>query len=213
MEWDGTYLECTIENVYTKDGINYGRIKEYNIDCIYIKKKNLLPVIIDEIKYIFDIEKLGSRYNKKFIIYRAYNIKELWIEDKRLSSYGEEITYSSYREGRKILAFRSIIGLTSINERSILVRHGKLFDFNDINIHEFDEKISISARILKDWFSEIDINRVSFLMIKGNSPLDKLALVPEIRTKIVEVVERLDKRYLDLVSAICHRLLNIVDMN
>lgn len=81
--WDGSYLECSLIKTKIVDGIRYGMIKEYNMPCLYIQKKNLLPVIIDEMKPIFGLSKVGSRYNKSHIFFSPYIEDGKWCEETR----------------------------------------------------------------------------------------------------------------------------------
>ena len=211
MDWDGTYVECTLVEVSKKNGINYGWIPEYNIDCLYIKRKNLLPVIIDEIKYVFGIRKIGTRYNKRYIFFPPNIQYNTWLEETRLSDINEKLSYSNIRQCRNILAFRYLLGLTNINERSILYRNGVLYDFNDINCHEFGEKISLSMRVMKDWFKEIDVNKTIFLMLKNKDIKNKVELILHVRIELTKVIEVIDKKHIDMVSTVCNRLIDIFD--
>jgi len=211
MDWDGTFLHCTLVEVSKNKGIHYGWIQEYNIDCIYIKRKNLIPVIIDEIKYIFGIRKMGTRYNKRYIFYPPNIQSNTWLEETRLSEIKEKLSYSNVRQCRDILAFRYLLGLTTISERSILYRDGIVYDFNDINCHEFGEKISLSMRVIKDWFTEIDVNKTIFLMLKKKDIKNKVELILHVRIELTKVIENVDKKHIDMVSTICNRLIDVFD--
>ncbi len=211
LEWDGTYLDCSLVPVFELKGIKYGWIPEYDLDCVYIRRKNLLPVIIDEIKYIFNLKKIGTRYNRKNIFYSPYTVNGVWYEETRLSEIDAKLTYFNLREGRKILAFRCLLGMTSINEKSILFRNGQLYDFNDNTCHEFDEKISLTMRIVKDWFNEIDINKTTLIMIKKPGVKDTVSLILQVRLELTKVIELIDKKYVDLVSTVCNRLIDTID--
>lgn len=217
--WDGTELFEHIEFVHRnpegriviKDGLLYARIPRLDIPCICVKRKSMLPVIIDEIKYIFGIKQLGTRYTKRYVVYPGFIENEIWYEDIRLSNAKFKLTYSNRRDVRDILAFRYLLGLTSINTRSIIIRHNTVYDFYDNTVHEFAEKAYITDAALREWFTEIDLYKTIRLMLKKTPFKDQIGQLFYVRSKLTEVIERVDKSYIHMVSSICDRIMDCID--
>lgn len=105
------------------------------------------------------------------------------------------------------------MGLTNIQERSILVRDKRLYDFFDISFHPVDDKIVLTLRILNDWFNEININRSISILLKFFNITDSIELIIHIRKEILEIIERIDKSYIFLTSLIADRISDALDKN
>jgi hypothetical protein len=207
MDWNGTRLDFEIEHVKTVNKINYGYLKGTDQECIYVKRKNLLPVIIDEIKPLFDLHKLGCRYNDKYIIYRPYILYEEWWEEELLKKYSTPLTYTNRRELRNILLFRYILELKQINENSIIVRDKHLYSYFEHT--GFSEK-ELSMRIINDHFSENDLSESLNIMLKrGTANRNDGHLFFQLRKEITKIVRRVDKNHIYLVDHILEHTENL----
>lgn len=213
MKFNGTYIKCDLINVTVVSNIRYGYLPEFDHDCIYINKKSLIPVIIDRIKPLFGLNRLGCFYNDKHIIYKPCIINGLWAEELRLSDYTGELTPYQIDQVRRILTFRYIVGLPSINERSILVRGDKMYDYGDETVKFSDIDRCLSKSVHSRWFNKVSMVDTLISMLKTGDKFDQINDVLEIRIKIEKVIKKINKRHLDIVSLIIDRISITLDSN
>jgi hypothetical protein len=206
LEYKGTYIKCDLIPVKKINHINYGWISTFDQDCIYILAKTLIPVIIDQMKPIFGLNKLGCFYNDRYIIYTPCILRGMWTEEMRLTEYEGELTESQKREVRKILVFRYIVGLTSIHERSVLIRGKKLYDYGGESIKFDDRDRYLTKAVHVRWFKETSMVDTLKGMIKRGKKFDQINDILEIRIKLERIVKKIDKKYLNIVSVITDRI-------
>lgn len=206
IEYNGTYVKCDLVPVKKINYINYGWISTFDKDCIYIVAKTLIPVIIDNMKPIFKLNKLGCCYNDKYIIYTPCIMRGTWVEEMRLNEYEGELSDSQKDEVRKILVFRYIVGLTSIHERSILIRGKKLYDYGGESIKFDDRDRYLTKAVHSRWFRETSMVSTLKDMVKRNKEFDQINDILEIRIKLERIVKKVDKKYLNIVSVITDRI-------
>lgn len=113
MEWDGSLLSnFTVKRRIRRGNITYWMIVLPNKDvewCIARKINNPLPCIVDEIKPLFKLEKVGTHYCKfkgqgTFLLIKNHEHEDLIsIYDTRMDCI---------REIQKIIVFRYVMGLS-----------------------------------------------------------------------------------------------------
>lgn len=173
FKWDGSYLgqveRKDIEwELKTKRG-KYFKIKidGNDITCQFKTSKTALPCIIDELKPLFGLEKLGTHYVKinttKYILIRTklfvdmggieedYGLNEL-VKNKEV--FDEDFI----KKVQKIYIFRNILNVSSTFDRSIRVRfdeNEKMYplSFTEIKM-EPDKRKPLSAVCIRRWFDK-----------------------------------------------------------
>lgn len=216
-DWDGSFL-----GNYTEE-----EAKIQGDHCIingvryYIKhKKDTIYCIIDEIKPLFGIKKIGTHRlnigNKAFVIYNL----ELPDKINTVYSYDYKKFTPKYRtEVRKILIFRYLFGITPLSDRSILA------DINGKNPEEeiceplgFNE-LSVSIVKHKDVMFTQSINNKWFKTNEKSIILDKMILYNKLgpvecfntlRTNMCEIINRIDKNQISLESFIIEKINTIL---
>lgn len=211
MQYNGTYVDCELVGVSRQANIRYGHLEGSNEDCIYIMKKSLIPVIIDQIKPIFRLNKIGCHYTNKYIIYKPCIIKGLWAEELKLSDYKGDLSLSQIEQVRRILVFRYIVGLPSINERSILMRGKKMYSYGDESVKFSDEDRCLTKALHERWFKEENMVSTLISMLKRGDSFDQINDILEIRINIEKVIKKIDRRHLNIVSIIIDRISTTLD--
>jgi hypothetical protein len=132
MQWNGSFIgvikKSQILNIIKFKGDTYWKLthNENTVYCLSKQSKNVYPCIIDELKPIFNIQKLGTHWCKLgsriFILTRVLEINKDNINtDIRLN----ELQWSDpmFNEKiRMIFAFRELLGITVSTGNSIRVR-------------------------------------------------------------------------------------------
>lgn len=172
-----------------------------------IKGFNHFLIIIDEIKFLFGLNKCGT--------YKVY------IEGKPVTmlrypvspDYGKELFYfpdkliNNYyikKEVRKILVFRSIFAIKNTNEKSILFDevNDLLYSYKELNTcfrNDKEYNINLNSRIFNKWFDNNNnieyVIKMDLLEENGYKP-DLLKL----REDIDFIINNIDSNYLWLTS-------------
>lgn len=187
FKWNGTHLgEINIYNIidFRVDGsIVYWKIRLYGHEtiCIVRKCKTNNPCVIDELKSIFGLKKLGthsvSYLGDTYILIRARCTMDgasIVGEHTLKDLYNTVIMTNSYlrRTIREIFVFRDLLCLSKTNESSILLRRTGFatpgivdmmeneiypvsFIENNININKLSNVSSpsvLSQQTLDKWF-------------------------------------------------------------
>jgi hypothetical protein len=229
IEWKGEYVDVSLEPTEKINKLNYGYIDGstkspggskspggYKEPCIYFKKRNAedtLPIIIDLIKPIFGLESVGVCHNTKYIIYKPYIVDGKWKVDEPLSVFKEKLTYGLVRQKRKILAFRYLLGLPGINDTNILVRHGRLLDYNDRNNKIDTDNEKIAMKVINDNFQEQTLWETLKLMTERKGVYKIEDTISIIRKEVRKVVKKIDRSKVSFVSSLTERLEELLDNN
>lgn len=210
LPWDGSYLSFTLKEFEEENGIKYGKIVEYDANCIYIKGSSCkLPIIYDKLKPLFGIRPTGCHYNEKYIVFRPYEKDGIFLKEIRLSDFNtyDKLKYNMVRDIRKIICFRYFFFLTHITERNILYRDTYVLSYDDKKGKTNTGIYVLPERIRKQWFSEISIDRMIYLMFKQYHN----TINCELRIKVKKIIKKIDRNCINLSSEFCDRLTNICD--
>lgn len=205
FNWDGSNVTNFIENVIIQEG-KYNKRKYWKIIkgddyeiCLVKTSPNTFPCLIDELKPVFNLEKIGTHWfkfkSKTMILLRLINkdntvLEELTLDKIKLSL--DKIKFNKYlqHEVQKIFIFRELLGMTANFEKSIILRNKGLYikpiSFNDTNMAPYSEGKVIPETIIKKWFNDGDLNEavlkmfgsenINLVLLKLKSDLEKICL-------------------------------------
>jgi hypothetical protein len=227
LPWNGKYLgQYTTEDIDKKWeflGKMYMSLRTSSglLYFIYMKYKDGLPLIIDDLRLLFGLRKRGIHLikidNILYIIYKVI-INENGdivydINVNTLSTISKELFKS---EIVKSFIFSDLIGLRNIKENSLMLRTfgNKITILNNNYSHvdsckNYDYNgCMISNNILNKWFNDVDMSHIVREMIGCN--YNSIFLVEKIcmtfRRNINNVIDKYDKKYVWLSNFIMEKL-------
>ena len=191
--------------------------KIYQEICIVRSSKSTLPCVVDELKEVFGLTKLGTHWcrlnGKTYILIKCIMTPEGDIKEEItlniLSTNNNDISQLLKLQVQEIFAFRELLGVTCSYESSIIIRKGKCglypISFYEPNMATIDTKV-IPFTVLDKWFDETLIDNVVKRLCKIQS-IDNLAKVlHNLRTEIEKIIERVDRRAITYKSCIIDRI-------
>jgi len=216
FKWDGTDVTDLISrsNVYEAKHEKY---KYWVIThdqqtemCMIRNSKNTLPCLIDELKSMFKLYKIGTHWYKQGSKFKIL-LKCSKTED---GSIKEELTLKDIKQYddnfklqiQNIFAFRELLGITCSYSSSIIVRDSMIpVSFYEPNMLTEDKKI-IPFTILEKWFTDSSIDEVVQRLCKINSLNDLVNTLHILRTNIEEVILRTDSKNIGYKDCIMNRI-------
>ena len=219
FKWNGSDISTFIydnktiieEGLYKKN--IYWKIKnEENTEICLKRNGNSLACLIDEMKPIFDLEKIGTHWFKfkgKNIILLKPKIKnEIIVEELTL----DQIEYRKDLENevQKIFLFRELLGTSRNYESSIILRKNKFF-IKPISFYEPNMNPSLNGKVIPDtildkWFKNTDLDRMvkDFFKVEKFEDINKVLL--DFRNKLNIIVERVDPNAITNLDEIISRI-------
>lgn len=219
LNWDGSdigdisayYVDITAPKLNTagaKLTLINGRTR---IRCLAWKYENDVPLIIDELKPLFGLTKIGRHkcvlFEVKLLIAKIVHSDENVLEEHHHSSLSDQ--YLDTVE--EIIVFRYITGLSTRGE-FLWYRDGEVLSYKDTRITFSREVSNISERNIKTWFLG-DRTRVCLAMkrLLENSPLAaKATSSPTIRSRLGRIVQLLRVELLAKIRRLNDDLVSIV---
>ena len=203
LRWDGSNLGDISNALVRIEPVEYNKIGNkciLKIDgltkCFIFLYKDDIPLILDEIKPIFGLEKIGRHKctinKKKYILARLVDDKENVLD---------HITESHKKEqAQDVIIFRHIMGLTS-HKDFMWCRNSNVLSFRDVKI--VYEKSTISNTLMKKYFDDIFpcdvLNRLVNHSVNLFSREQKIQLM---LSKIRSVVSRINNNLIYLCNDI-----------
>lgn len=216
FKWDGTDVTNIIScsNVYEA---KYGKYKYWVITheqkteiCIVRNSKNTLACLIDELKPVFELYKIGTHWYKQGAKIKIL-LKCSKTEDGTIK---EELTLKDIKQYddafkskiQNIFAFRELLGITCSYSSSIIVRNSMVpVSFYEPNMLTEDKKI-IPFTIIEKWFANSSIDEVVQRLCKINTLNGLVTVLHTLRTKIEDVIVRTDSRNIGYKDCIMNRI-------
>lgn len=242
LKWDGTDITPLISKSSVYEGkhlkTKYWLIhipdsdkeKGFSETCIAKGSKNNIPCLIDELKPIFGLQKLGTHWckhkGKYMILIRCVKTpddhikQELTLDKIDVRKNTSSDSSEGSRMGllklqiQEIFAFRELLGISCSFESSILIREYKNSIYpisqSEASMSFNDTKCRVPETMLNKWFEETNIDTVVARILKIHDLRYMTEVLNDIGTKIESVIERLDRTliaYKDgIVSRITERL-------
>lgn len=223
FKWDGSDLGTITDNNIVAETINnkdkYWKVKmgEEETVCQIKITNTTAPFIIDELKPLFGIPKNGThkaKYkNKMLLLIKTPVTIDGYIQDEfTLNNYPLIYSHSFILQVQEVFVFRELVGISKTYESSIRVRwNSKLKKPYPISYHEpkmtpYIEERVIPNTVLDKWFNKTDIGSVTRRLLNVTSDKDITEVIHLMRTKIENIINRLDKDSIIISSLIIDRI-------
>lgn len=225
FKWDGTNVTDIISksDIYSAkfNRLNYWIIQYINPEtnvmesetCIIRTSRASLPCLIDELKPVFGLQKLGTHWcrhgGKTMILIKTVKTPDGYIKEEISLNMIDVSTPLLTLQIQEIFAFRELLGVTRSYESSIIIREGQRrcypISFNEPNMATIDMKV-IPFTVLEKWFKDTSIDAVVKRLCRIHT-IDRIGIVlHDLRTKIDDIIERVDRRMITYKSCIMNRV-------
>lgn len=217
--WDGSDLGCIVDEqvigITTTSTNTYWRLKieDHTAICIVRTSRTTHPAIIDELKEVFHLPKLGTHrvtyHNKLYLLIKAPLTPNETAAQEELTLLQVSIDDPKFRSQiQDILMFREALGISKTYERSIIIRNS--LDPLPMSFYEplmtFTEKRMIPTNLIQKWFTcpDLAINIRRWLKVTNTQQVP--ALIHKLRSQIEDVINRVDRTHIGYVSLIINRI-------
>jgi hypothetical protein len=233
--WDGSHLgRLDPESLVFYCKSNVTHIKYYILhhqgaSAVVTRKRTTtaIPSIVDEIKGLLDLPKIGThscvtehghRYVLRKVITSADNKGNIsMIEDFNITLVPEELVTSKFIASvRTMLAFRELLGVTNTQESSIIareIRSGTQLTIVPISTDESSIDISgnlvIPQSIYEKWFpvrtDDCLISSIIIKMIGVDNPIHVPERLAWLHSGITAIINRIDRQEIGMLDSIMER--------
>ncbi|MCL6572889.1 MAG: hypothetical protein K6T88_14595 [Bacillus sp. (in: Bacteria)] len=241
--WDGSYLgqisitditELQIETSVDGNEIRRDPKARYYLikingkligPCLMKGQQSSFPCLIDEIKSIFRLPKLGTHQikignNFCVIIQVQLDSNGAIIEEGTLKDavYDGPENLLFRRKVQETFAFREILAVSKTCEKSIRLRtswDGRIYpiSFREPGMIFRSKRSIIPNTVIKKWFNDVTISQTIISMMKTQN-MDLGSYLSEFRTKLEDIIHRVDRDSIWISSFIMDRLLSrLLDTN
>lgn len=232
-KWDGSYL-----GEYDRDIIEWelktkrGKYCQLTINEVPVIAqirtiKSSLPCIIDEIKPLFGLVKMGSHHLYlgktmyqiiKPLVFKSGGLQEDYRLDEILSQYqkSENLPEDFVKNVQKTYMFRNVLGIPQNFDRSINVRidnnimHPISFTESRMEPHNYKP---LSKAAIKRWFNNNDDSLDILLrdMLNIEEENDFEIKMPMLRIDIDNIISRINREYVMFTAFIITNIHNKID--
>lgn len=230
--WDGSdlgnILDENIKAITEVDDVTYWKISlnEQEEICIVRRISTTCPCLIDELKLIFGLPKLGTHrvtYQNKLLLLIKATVnkegcieKEITLDNFSLPHILNNNTFIS--RVQELLVFRDLLGISKSYEKSIIIRWR--YDSSEsayrpypVSFYEPGMKPFIKNRIIPKnisdkWFSknDSDISSVTRRLLNVSKVEDIPDAIYNLRINIEKTIERVDRTLIFYVTFILDRI-------
>lgn len=224
FKWDGTNITDIISesDIYEAkyNGKTYWIIKYIDNDdklheeiCMVRSCKNSISCLIDELKPVFGLPKVGTHWFKQGakmkMLLKCVKTKEGYIKEEITLNKINIYTSLMMLQIQEIFTFRELLGITCSYESSIVIREMRKnvypLSFYEPNMTIDDRKV-IPFTILDKWFLGTSMDEVVKRLLKINK-IDRIGeVLHNIRGKIEKTIERVDRRAITYKTCIMNRI-------
>jgi hypothetical protein len=177
------------------------------ITCLAWRYKNDIPLILDELKPLFGLNKIGR--HKCTIQKRKVLLARLVHKAENGVSEGEGLNYSldSIREH---IVFRHFFGVITRGE-FLWYREGEgVSSYKDVTIRFTTKSSAISTRSLKKWFNNSEEElflTAKRILIRTNHECQSLTKVVQfLRSKVEAIIRRINKQMVGITTSFMSRV-------
>lgn len=223
IEWNGKQINDPSDKIIWTEkilNVNYCHIQLDDENILYAEIRqciNLLPIVIDEIKPVFGLNKLGTLWFKHagyhYMLIKADifpESREIIVRKKlkifSISSLNENLI----NQIRKIFAFKEMLGITSNNESNILIIDQKAISCNEFSIKNGEHESCLSNTLIDKWFKNINLNDIIKEISKAYHADRVSSRAFIIYEKIVKIIEKIDRKLITFADIIKLRLLTML---
>lgn len=208
FSWDGSHLGSFTSDIVHWI-VDYGELHYccLTVDGVSVvslikQSKDRFPAIVDELKPIFGLRKLGTHTinlaGKLHLLTYCRLVNGQPLDEPKLSNVESTAKYKD--QVQDIFAFREILGLNSSFESSIRLRDDgqEIYpvSFREASSIVEKEKTALPGTIISKWFGQTTVSTVTKRITGWSAQIDKVELVAELRKKIEGVINRIDKDFI-----------------
>lgn len=229
FKWDGSNVTDILLKAEILEGIfnktTYWIIKlDRKYTCIVKNKifnsqksgnNESLPCIIDEIKPLFGLPKVGSHWCKLFGKHRVLlrcTDNDIIREDIALNKLDMTVVKKNqilFYQIQELFTFRELLGITQSFNSNVVVRtDGK--NVYPLSINEssmvIDDSNVLPTTVLDLWFEDTSVDKVALRLLKVRS-INDIKNIHKLRSDIEKVIERVDRRNIIYASYIVTRII------
>ena len=224
MNWDGSDITKLIndnktiirEAIYQK--ITYWVIEffineeKFKETCIVRSSTTILPCLIDEIKPVFKLEKIGTHSfkfkGKIFILVKTEMENNNILQEITLDKIGYKQQIEE--EVQKIFIFRELLGMSKNFESSIILRkkgyYVKPISYYDPNMSPGNIKTVLPNTILDKWFKNTDLDKVVLKLFNVDKPENINSVLLELKTNLDKIAKRVNPDAITHIDEIVARI-------
>lgn len=233
LKWDGSKIERLRTRKFARKHdmhdivkiVKESKIDKYTIYTIqdtdetyhYVQiiQSSVYACIIDEIKYMFDIEKQGTHHYKcgsiTYVIYRIRtkkNSPNVVMLPKTIDK-----TKVNIQDIRMIIVFRYLVGCNTNrnNIKMIKVNKNKYYPISVIETNPMNK--NIIANTMLNELGNISINTFLHMKFSIGNDMEANHLSNSILTKVKSVIMKIDDHCLDLYDFLVNRLNNALEFD
>ena len=156
--WDGSDLGNITENFVSITEPKEGRVGSElviktangNITCLAWKYKNDVPLVVDELKPVFGLKKIGRH---KCIIKK---VKLLIARYDGGNAFDEKLDECDVETMREHLIFRHLFGVTNYGEYMWLTLNGEIISYKETMLTYKKKSSDLQVCKVKRWFGADD---------------------------------------------------------
>lgn len=222
LVWNGSFLgefsADAIQSMEVRDKEKYWTLDlGTRVTCRVKSTKTSFPNVIDELKSLFGLPKLGTHQirmnHKNYILIRC---PEPGVSEVPLHQFIPELSGSQYplfrRQIQEILAFRDVLAVPVTYESSLRVRiqprrHPVPLSYREPSMAFDSSKPILSASIQNRWFNDANVSQTLARMIRID-PEDVATGISEFRTHLETIISRVDKSLIWCSAFIIERLMS-----
>jgi len=223
--WDGSHLGSFKEDILhwmvDQGELHYCCLTIDNVSIIAIIKqtKDRFPSMVDEMKPIFGLHKLGTHTislssKLHLLIYCPLINGQLPIEPK-LSNFDKAVEFKE--QIQNIFAFREILGLNVSFESSIRIRtDGQItypVSFREASSIVEKQTVALPGTIINKWFASSTVSAVAKRITGWSNNIEVIDLVTDLRKKIEMIINRIDKDFIFYSAYIVSRIQNRLEVS
>jgi hypothetical protein len=193
------------------------RIDDKEIMCFAWKYRNNIPLLIDELKPLFGIPKIGR--HKCIIHDNELLISQCINKDENI--YDPTIHHCAFDKLEEVVTLRYILGIVTTGNYFWYRPKCGILLYRDVTIDFHKESSKMRDSYVKKYFDN-DRQRVKLSMIRllkkscvsemanSLSPTHLIRIQQLLRIKIEETIRRIDPNYIMLCVSILSRIQNIL---
>jgi len=217
--WDGSYLgefpvKCKGIKLSTHGGLVIHQIKtpKFVARCVIKAFRNTtLPVLLDEFKVCFNIEKTGTHRIK--LGGRMYVMLKCSLQDKLLSKipkrdilkFTDNIEHIT-NQMKKFIAYRTIFSITNTQNSSFILRKDQIFSYYEPNTLIGKKSIEPSEGFLRNWLGKEDLYECINLLFPIKEDETWCGFLFRFRNEIETIIKRVDNNYIWLCCPIIEKI-------
>lgn len=210
MFWNGKFKQIQILEQKQINNTLFWKIIEIDKKkerwVIPKKIQNILPCLIDELKPLFGLYKIGTCWcfheSKKYLLMKAKVRKGILKEDK-LFLEGKKFKEKQLYEVRKIILFRYIFSLPFPRKQNLILRRRKVISCLELGFSRCEN--FFNQNIYSKWFENIEPSEVLRNLLEIKEERDTVEKIYMQKIQIRTITSTLDPKELNHIDKIFYK--------